>query len=196
MISFFASHINMFKTSLSCNTCFKCLLWEEILFSLLGMQFFKCLQLLIQTHSIKKKKSYLPALGENLLGKHGLWCVKCRCWGEEAPKASLIQHRWGGETKRSVSPKMKASQKTWCLSVSGTCLSTTERLMWSGSFPARSQPCYLIMNTASKEVSTVATLDTHLVSLSSKHSSSLPREAWSPICSDPLLLAFSNSQAL
>lgn len=84
--------------------------------------------------------------------------TRTRCWGEaETPKSGSHPAQVGWRNQEIGLPKMILPQKhgasQWVEPASPP-LST----MWSGSFPARSQPCYLIMNTASKEVSTVATL--------------------------------------
>lgn len=156
MISFFASHINMFKHRLVVFACFKCLLWEEILFSLLGMQFFKCLPLLIQTHSIKKKKK-LPSS----LVKISLENMGCDVWnaGAEGKWGTwLVSSSTGGvEKPRDQSPQNGASSKTWCLSVSGTCLSTTEHHVIRIPFQQDHSPVTWLW-TQHLKVSTVATL--------------------------------------
>lgn len=122
------------------------------------MQFFKCLHCWYRHIQLKKKKKLPSSLRWKSPWK--TWAVMCEMQvlrGSEAPKAGSHPAQVGWRNQEISLPKMVLPQKhgasQWVEPASPP-LST----MWSGSFPARSQPCYLIMNTASKEVSTVATL--------------------------------------
>lgn len=167
------------------------------------MQFFKCLHCWYRNIQLKKNKNI--KLPSSLRWKFPwkTWAVMCKVHfqpplgpepGAEGKlrslKLGLSQHRWGDQP-----PQNGTCSNTWCILVSGICLSTTEHPLIR--ILSRKITALLLDCPHSIYRSVSCHPDTHLGSLLTPNTVHLcSGGAWSPICLDPLLLAFPNSQPL